>query len=280
MDLKAKYSRHSFCKMTIAAAGSLCCAGVFGCSFPLAGRIESSAGAATLSVPDAAPTDEDASINRRLREKTAEYEEQIGPYRRDVELGETISLANIDADITVTNPGTGEQIQRKMPDFVSWDGTLDVSIDFAALYDSIDEAMQAQHVGELTESRSAVGDDEQIVVIQAGVTNVDAVSWSEGGYFNVNFLAPMYVAVGADGLDAINAVIVAFDGAPAEALVNEKLKSKFLLEQGQTKVLTTAWRLVVEGRPSTLCIRPSMTSSEPGPIKFLLGLGNSDDAAA
>jgi hypothetical protein len=241
---------------------------------------QASSQSSTSTGQEVAAVDEDmAAINEALNESKSEYEEQIQPYRRDIALGETASLANIDADIMVTNPDTGEQIQSKMSDFVSWDGTLDVCIDSAVLYDSLDEAIQSQNLGELTSSRSAVGDDEKILVVQATVTNVDATPWTEGGYFNVEFLAPMYVAAGAYK-DTINGVIVAFDGAPDEALVNEKLKSKFLLEQGQTKVLTTAWRLVVEGETSTLCIRPSMNLNEPGPVKFLLGLGDGDEGVA
>lgn len=275
--MTASMSRRHFAALVSLFAGLTGSVALTACS-PIASQ-ESSQNS-TETEQEVAAADEDmASINNALDESKSEYEEQIQPYRRDVALGETASLANIDADIMVTNPNTGEQIQSKMSDFVSWDGTLDVSIGSAVLYDSLDEAIQSQNLGELTSSRSAVGDDEKILVVQATVTNVDATPWSEGGYFNVEFLAPMYVAAGAYE-DTINGVIVAFDGAPDEALVNEKLKSKFLLEQGQTKVLTTSWRLVVEGETSTLCIRPSMNLNEPGPIKFLLGLGDGDEGVA
>ncbi len=268
-------SRRNFAALMSLLAGFTGSAALTACS-PIVSQEPSQNG--TLSGQEGTAVDEDmASVNEALDESRSEYEEQIQPYRRDIALGETASLANIDADITVTNPNTGEQIQGKMGDFVSWDGTLDVSIDSAALYDSLDEALQSQNLGELTSSRSVVGDDEKILAVQATVTNVDATPWSEGGYFSVNFLAPMYEVTGAYGTDAINGVIVAFDGAPDEAQTNEKLKSKFLLEQGQTKVLTTAWRLVVEGEAPTLCIRPSMNLNEPGPIKFLLGLGGGDE---
>lgn len=271
--MTAFMSRRRFAALVSLFAGFTGSAALTGCS-PSASqapsRSSSSVGQETTMA------DEDmASVNEALDESRPEYEEQIQPYRRDIALGETASLANIDADITVTNPSTGEQVQSKMGDFVSWDGTLDVSIDFAVLYGSLDEALQSQTLGELTSSRSVVGDAEKILTVQATVTNVDATPWSEGGYFSVDFLAPMYTAAGA--ADVINGVIVAFDGAPDEAQTNEKLKSKFLLEQGQTKVLTTAWRLVVEGEASTLCIRPSMNLNEPGPIKFLLGLGGGDE---
>lgn len=271
--MTAFMSRRRFAALVSLFAGFTGSAALTGCS-PSASqapsRSSSSVGQETTMA------DEDmASVNEALDESRSEYEEQIQPYRRDIALGETASLANIDADITVTNPSTGEQVQSKMGDFVSWDGTLDVSIDSAVLYGSLDEASQSQNLGELTSSRSVVGDDEKILTVQATVANVDAIPWSEGGYFSVDFLAPMYTAAGAT--DVINGVIVAFDGAPDEAQTNEKLKSKFLLEQGQTKVLTTAWRLVVEGEASTLCIRPSMNLNEPGPIKFLLGLGGGDE---
>ena len=271
--MTAFMSRRRFAALVSLFAGFTGSAALTGCS-PSASqapsRSSSSVGQETTMA------DEDmASVNEALDESRSEYEEQIQPYRRDIALGETASLANIDADITVTNPSTGEQVQSKMGDFVSWDGTLDVSIDSAVLYGSLDEALQSQNLGELTSSRSVVGDDEKILTVQATVANVDAIPWSEGGYFSVDFLAPMYTAAGA--ADVINGVIVAFDGAPDEAQTNEKLKSKFLLEQGQTKVLTTAWRLVVEGEASTLCIRPSMNLNEPGPIKFLLGLGGGDE---
>lgn len=271
--MTAFMSRRRFAALVSLFAGFTGSAALTGCS-PSASqatsRSSSSVGQETTMA------DEDmASVNEALDESRPEYEEQIQPYRRDIALGETASLANIDADITVTNPSTGEQVQSKMGDFVSWDGTLDVSIDSAVLYGSLDEALQSQNLGELTSSRSVVGDDEKILTVQATVANVDAIPWSEGGYFSVDFLAPMYTAAGA--ADVINGVIVAFDGAPDEAQTNEKLKSKFLLEQGQTKVLTTAWRLVVEGEASTLCIRPSMNLNEPGPIKFLLGLGGGDE---
>lgn len=256
------FTRRSFCKTAVVAAGLICCAGVSWGLLP-------SADAASLG---AVPTDKDKAVNDRLREKAAEYEEQIQPYRRDVELGETASLANIDADIMITNPNTGEQVQSKMHDFVSWDGTLDVTVDAVALYGSLGEAIRAQRLSGIVGVRSDGDDDGQVVVVQTTVTNVDATPGNEDGYFNVGFLAPMYMAMGATASDVISAALVAFDGAPTEALVNEKLKSKFILEQGQTKVFTTAWHLVVEAEPSTLCIRPSMNLNELGPIKFLLGL--------
>lgn len=223
--------------------------------------------------------EEMAAINEGSVAKKSEYEEQIKPYRQDFPLGQTASLANIDADIVITNPNNGEKVTSKLADYVPWDGAIEVSVDAAAVYGSIDEAMRENQLGQLTDSRSVVSGDEKIVVVQATVTNVDAVSHGQDGYFSVLFLAPSYTPVASETSETISASLIAFDGAPAEASTNAALVSKFALEQGQTRVFTTAWRLVLEADLSTLCIRPSLTLEKPGPVKFLLDLDGGDESA-
>ena len=225
------------------------------------------------------PTEEDQQINKALEQLHDEHEEEISSYMQTVNIGETFALANMDVEITVTNYITGEEIKTKMSDFVAWDGTLDVSIDGASTYESIQDAASAESLGTIIKSAPASGQSAFILVVHMTLTNVDAVSRRDDGLFNTDAFNPTYTLTDAVYPASFRSAIASFDGAVEEAKTNEKLSDCFSLNVGETKSLTAGWWVDGDCDMSTLQIRPSLSATDQGPIIFDLGLSDSDAPA-
>ena len=225
------------------------------------------------------PTEEDQQINETLEQLRDEHEEEISSYMQTVNVGETFALANMDAEITVTNYITGEEIKTKMPDFVAWDGTLEASIDGASTYESIQDAASAESLGTIIKSAPASGQSAFILVVHMTLTNVDAVSRRDDGLFNTDAFNPTYTLTDAVYPASFRSAIASFDGAVEEAKTNEKLSDCFSLNVGETKSLTAGWWVDGGCDMSTLQIRPSLSATDQGPIIFDLGLSDSDAPA-
>ena len=225
------------------------------------------------------PTEEDRQINETLEQLHDEHEEEISSYMQTVNIGETFALANMDVEITVTNYITGEKIKAKMPDFVAWDGTLEVSIDGASAYESIQDAASAESLGSIIKSAPASGQSAFILVVHMTLTNVDAVSRRDDGLFNTDAFNPTYTLTDAVYPASFRSAIASFDGAVEEAKTNEKLSDCFSLNVGEAKSLTAGWWVDGGCDMSTLQIRPSLSATDQGPIIFDLGLSDSDAPA-
>ena len=225
------------------------------------------------------PTEEDRQINETLEQLHDEHEEEISSYMQTVNIGETFALANMDVEITVTSYITGEKIKAKMPDFVAWDGTLEVSIDGASAYESIQDAASAESLGSIIKSAPASGQSAFILVVHMTLTNVDAVSRRDDGLFNTDAFNPTYTLTDAVYPASFRSAIASFDGAVEEAKTNEKLSDCFSLNVGEAKSLTAGWWVDGGCDMSTLQIRPSLSATDQGPIIFDLGLSDSDAPA-
>ena len=225
------------------------------------------------------PTEEDRQINETLEQLHDEHEEEISSYMQTVNIGETFALANMDVEVTVTNYITGEKIKAKMPDFVAWDGTLEVSIDGASTYESIQDAASAESLGTIIKSAPASGQSAFILVVHMTLTNVDAVSRRDDGLFNTDAFNPTYTLTDAVYPASFRSAIASFDGAVEEAKTNEKLSDCFSLNVGEAKSLTAGWWVDGGCDMSTLQIRPSLSATDQGPIIFDLGLSDSDAPA-
>ena len=225
------------------------------------------------------PTEEDRQINETLEQLHDEHEEEISSYMQTVNIGETFALANMDVEITVTSYITGEEIKTKMSDFVAWDGTLDVSIDGASAYESIQDAASAESLGSIIKSAPASGQSAFILVVHMTLTNVDAVSRRDDGLFNTDAFNPTYTLTDAVYPASFRSAIASFDGAVEEAKTNEKLSDCFSLNVGEAKSLTAGWWVDGDCDVSTLQIRPSLSATDQGPIIFDLGLSDSDAPA-
>ena len=225
------------------------------------------------------PTEEDQQINETLEQLHDEHEEEISSYMQTVNVGETFALANMDAEITVTNYITGEEIKTKMPDFVAWDGTLEVSIDGASTYESIQDAASAESLGTIIKSAPTSGQSAFILVVHMTLTNVDATSRRDDGLFNTDAFNPTYTLTDAVYPASLQSTIASFDGAVEEAKTNEKLSDCFSLNVGETKSLTAGWWVDGDCDMSTLQIRPSLSATDRGPVIFDLGLSDSDAPA-
>ena len=225
------------------------------------------------------PTEEDRQINETLEQLHDEHEEEISSYMQTVNIGETFALANMDVEITVTSYITGEEIKTKMSDFVAWDGTLDVSIDGASAYESIQDAASAESLGTIIKSAPASGQSAFILVVHMTLTNVDATSRRDDGLFNTDAFNPTYTLTDAVYPASFRSAIASFDGAVEEAKTNEKLSDCFSLNVGEAKSLTAGWWVDGGCDMSTLQIRPSLSATDQGPIIFDLGLSDSDAPA-
>ena len=225
------------------------------------------------------PTEEDRQINEALEQLHDEHEEEISSYMQTVNVGETFALANMDAEITVTNYITGEEIKTKMPDFVAWDGTLEASIDGASTYESIQDAASAESLGTIIKSAPTSGQSAFILVVHMTLTNVDATSRRDDGLFNTDAFNPTYTLTDAVYPASLQSTIASFDGAVEEAKTNEKLSDCFSLNVGETKSLTAGWWVDGDCDMSTLQIRPSLSATDRGPVIFDLGLSDSDAPA-
>lgn len=225
------------------------------------------------------PTEEDRQINETLEQLHDEHEEEISSYMQTASIGETFALANMDVEITVTNYITGEEIKTKMPDFVPWDGTLEVSIDGVRTYESIQNAALVEPLGTIIKSAPASGQSAFILVVHMTLTNVDAVSRRNDGLFNTDAFNPTYTLTDAAYPASLKSAIASFDGAVEEAKTNEKLLDCFSLNPGETKFLTAGWWVDGDCDMSTLQIRPSLSATDQGPIIFDLGLSDSDASA-
>lgn len=267
-------TRAQVVRCAISCVGSLACLGVTGCS---GGLREMGTIGVTDSLDEVLADEQMEAGQRLLEHKTNEYEEQILPYRVDVPLGQTVTLANVDAEIVLTNPKNGENIVSTMADFVNWDGEIEVRIDGVMLYDSMEDAMGSEELGSIAYAKLVGEVDEPVLVMHTTLRNVDAVSRDETGCFDVNFLRPTYIPAGSDGSIFVVAELAAFDGAPKEADVNERLTHRFELIQGETRALTTTWRFPLVADFSTLKVRPSLSATNPGPVVFLLGEGFYDE---
>ncbi len=222
------------------------------------------------------PTEEDRRINETLEQLHDGHEEEISSYMQTASIGETFALANMDVEITVTNYITGEEIKTKMPDFVPWDGTLEVSIDGVRTYESIQDAALAEPLGTIIKSAPASGQRAFALVVHMTLTNVDAVSRRDDGLFNTDAFNPTYTLTDAAYPASFRSAIASFDGAVEEAKTNEKLSDCFNLNPGETKFLTAGWWVDGGCDMSTLQIRPSLSATDQGPIIFDLGLSDSD----
>lgn len=225
------------------------------------------------------PTEEDRQTYETLERKRAEYEEEASSYMQTVSIGETVALANMDVDITVINQITGEEIQTKTPDFVAWDGTLEVSIDGVRAYESIQDAALAEPLGTIIKSAPASGQRAFALVVHMTLTNVDAVSRRDDGLFNTDAFNPTYTLTDAAYPASLRSAIASFDGAVEEAKTNERLSDCFSLNVGETRSLTAGWWVDGDCDMSTLQIRPSLSATDQGPIIFDLGLSDSDAPA-
>ena len=225
------------------------------------------------------PTEEDRRINEALEQLHDGHEEEISSYMQTASIGETFALANMDVEITVTNYITGEEIKTKMPDFVPWDGTLEVLIDGVRTYESIQDAALAEPLGTIIKSAPASGQRAFALVVHMTLTNVDAVSRRDDGLFNTDAFNPTYTLTDAAYPASFRSAIASFDGAVEEAKTNEKLSDCFSLNPGETKFLTAGWWVDGDCDMSTLQIRPSLSATDQGPIIFDLGLSDSDAPA-
>ena len=225
------------------------------------------------------PTEEDRQINETLEQLHDGHEEEISSYMQTASIGETFALANMDVEITVTNYITGEEIKTKMPDFVPWDGTLEVLIDGVRTYESIQDAALAEPLGTIIKSAPASGQRAFALVVHMTLTNVDAVSRRDDGLFNTDAFNPTYTLTDAAYPASFRSAIASFDGAVEEAKTNEKLSDCFSLNPGETKFLTAGWWVDGDCDMSTLQIRPSLSATDQGPIIFDLGLSDSDAPA-
>ncbi len=225
------------------------------------------------------PTEEDQQINETLEQLHDEHEGEISSYMQTANIGETVALANMDVEVTVTNYITGEEIKTKMPDFVPWDGTLEVSIDGASTYESIQDAASAESLGTIIKSAPTSGQSAFILVVHMTLTYVDATSRRDDGLFNTDAFNPTYTLADAAYPASFRSAIASFDGAVEEAKTNEKLLDCFSLNVGETKSLTAGWWVDGDCDMSTLQIRPSLSATDQGPIIFDLGLSDSDAPA-
>ena len=228
------------------------------------------------------PSEEEMEANMSKEEKAlAEYEEQLAPYRKTVSIGETCSLANLaDAKIAITNSYTGDKIETYVPKFVAWTGTLEVTVDDAALYATLAEAQAACDLGAVLNENppESVGSSPLLLVMHVTVTNADATPGFDAAtvwdYFTLDALRPVWGDVGITG-----GSIATFDGAPEGLDPQSPDVNDFSLAQGETRTLTIGWWVDGSRDLSDIILRPSLSATMPGPVTFELGLG-SDGASS
>lgn len=219
------------------------------------------------------------------RDKLADYETQLAPYKQVVPLGETFSLANLeDAPITITTP-TGENVRINVPKFVPWVGTLDATVLDATPYGSLEEAQAAAELGAVLQPTPPEGiADPKLLVMRLEVTNVDATpgytAETPGEYFALDAFKPYYPCIGeAAGsfMDYVGGTLATFDGAPEGLDPQSPYVNDFALPVGETRTLTAGWWVDGTVDPSLIIMRPSLSGSNPGPVTFDLGLGRGDE---
>ena len=219
------------------------------------------------------------------RDKLADYETQLAPYKQVVPLGEAFSLANLeDAPITITTP-TGENVRTNVTKFVSWVGTLDVIMLDVALYDSLEEAQAAAELGTVLQPAPPKGiADPKLLVMRLEVTNVDATPGytveEPEEYFPINTFKPYqpYADEAAGSfMDYTGGTLATFDGTPEGIEPQSPYVNDFALPVGETRVLTASWWIDGAVDPSLIVVRPSLSASNPGPVTFNLGLGGGDE---
>ncbi len=228
---------------------------------------------------------QNTALAEAFRTKLAEYEEQLTPYKRVAPLGKAFSLANLDdAPIIITTPA-GTPIETSVSIFVSWVGTLNVTVLDATLYSSLEEAQRTNDLGTIidpTPPRHIA--DPRLLVMHVKVTNVDAIPGHTAEepeeYFPINTFKPYqpYADEAAGSfMDYTGGTLAAFDGAPEGIGPQSPYINDFALPVGETRTLTAGWWVDGAVDPSLIIVRPSLSSSEPGPITFELEL---DDAAS
>lgn len=295
-------------RYTITAALAFSAIGLLGClgcspAQEAAGTQSAEAGARASAAPDTASIIRDANspdaepadtpvtpeaqaeaeaAASRERAKLAEYEEQLAPYKQTVPLGTTFSLANLEnAPITITTP-SGEQVQAKVPTYVPWVGTLNVTVLDATLYDSLEDAQATNDLGVvLNPTPPESPSDPKLLVMRIEVTNVDATPgytvktpWE---YFALDAFRPY----SPDADEAVEtrsglgfaADLATFDGAPEGLDPQSPYGNDFALAIGETRVLTVSWWVEGAVDPALIVVRPSLSATSPGPITFDLGFG-------
>jgi hypothetical protein len=227
------------------------------------------------ALPTNEATEEDLAIQQKLEEESLVREQSVQSSLSLIGLGETVALAN-----------TGDDT------YVPWEGTMEVTIDDATLYDSLSDAQAATELGDIVMSelkaRDAFGTDVKLLVMHITVANVDAsISNSDQPYL---FAAspvfdPYYPEASAEGELGSVAwtsywdcfAMGTFDGAKDDATDREA--GSFELEPGATRTLTLGYWVpgsscaIMPGCTdySKLIVRPSV-SGDPGTVVFELGL--------
>ena len=229
------------------------------------------------------PSEEEMEANMSKEEKAlAEYEEQLAPYRKTVSIGETCSLANLaDAKIAITNSYTGEKIEMNVPRSVAWTGTLEVTVDDAALYATLAEAQAACDLGAVLNENppESVGSSPLLLVMHVTVTNADATPGFDAAtvwdYFSIDAFRPIY----RGDIAMASGTLATFDGAPEGLDPQSPNSNNYSLAQGETRTLTIGWWVDGSRDLSDIILRPSLSATMPGPVTFELGLG-SDGASS
>ncbi len=293
--------------LTILALSTACALSCLGCS-PLQGEARESQNQSaipTSQAPSNNPTrdanspqgdpignaltpeqqaDMEKEVNQE-RDELADYETQLTPYKQVVPLGKTFSLDNLDdAPITIATP-MGENVRINVPKFVSWVGTLDVTVLNVMLYDSLEDAQAAIELGAVLQPIPPEGiADPKLLVMRLEVTNVGATpgytTETPEDYFALDAFKPYYPCVDEAAnsfMDYVGGALATFDSAPEGIGPQSPYVNDFALEQGETRTLTAGWWVDGAVDPSFIVVRPSLSASNPGPVTFDLGLGGGDE---
>ena len=169
--------------------------------------------------------------------------------------------------------------------FVSWVGTLDVTVLDVTLYDSLEEAQAAAELGAVLQPAPPKGiADPKLLVMRLEVTNVDATPGytveEPEEYFPIGTFKPYqpYADEAAGSfMDYTGGTLAAFDGAPEGIEPQSPYANDFALPVGETRTLTASWWVDGAVDPSLIVVRPSLSGSNPGPVTFDLGLGGGDE---
>lgn len=213
-------------------------------------------------------------VERRIAEGKAAYEQTVAPYRKTVALGQTFPLTNYE--------------EAGVKKFVAWSGTLEVTVNDAALYGSVDEARAATSLGAVYDDVPSKGlQNPRLLIMHVTVKNENAIpgfsSDAPDEYFDLTAFEPrFYSSAQAKEAGSITAGDLAtYDGSPEGVDISSRDWNNFALAVGETKTLTIGWWVDATLGASDIVVNPSL-SSEPGPITFDLGLGSSasGDAAA
>lgn len=227
-------------------------------------------------------TSGDAIVQPRASETaTTADESKTSPGTQSVYSGETLQADKASGLEKVPLGQTAALVNGNSEASIAyyWDGTLEMTVDSVALYDTLEEAQAVEDLGVVvkTEARALTGDSARLLVIHMTLRNVDAtpgltIEGDRGGsaidYFYADTFAPSYFLSSGSQW---NGVRCAFDGAPEGTTADSPNPNHFYLNQGETRSYTFAWWMDAAIDPADYVLIPA-TSGQQGTVSFDLGL--------